>query len=668
MCTLILIKMKIKGTRHVKMKKWGVFLLIALVIIVVNATVTLWKKGNLSLRSAASIFNSQPKEDQAGNEPAYDIWGRIVTQKEADQLMKTEEGRAILSLQNGAVKIDESLLQLGKKAFYNETFGNEVFITDIMGAFEGPITLANVKKAMEELKGEGTTNLQVELDKTVTIGGQTFKKGTKVDTGLDVAKGTNEVLGMPITYSKGKVRAGITCLACHATVDRDTKQIIEGAPNSDLNAGMFIAFASNSAAYFTHTDVSSIQKYMKDINRTVETSDGKTAPLPDIGALEEAVDTNALKWPRGNFDSTIDMKSNPAQIPDSFTSGDFPYGWSGHAMAGSFMGLSTFNNNVHAQNSDSLTQSEVSRELFGIDKEVYIGTILQNAADPKFRYTPDNKKKPSTFFATVDPTPGTPGVNQVILPPSFPKATLVAPDGLIVSSPGSKVNEQNNAMSAWQNTLVPPKPPIKLDEKSVELGKTVFRKAQCITCHAGGYLTNNRIVPSDKIGTDPSRALALKKTELIWGKAAIYSPDTPVPVPKGARILKVPTEHLDPEQVKLAFAHGDSKGGYKTPGLNGLYWTAPYLHDGGVAVGPDAKTQLGMAGTLMKGIQPDPYNSLKALVDKKLREKVISANQSASLEQVHVQGIGHEYWVDSSKGFTQQQQDALIKYLQSINH
>ncbi|MCZ8516301.1 electron transport protein [Paenibacillus filicis] len=582
--------------------------------------------------------------------------------------MKTEEGRAILSSQNGAIKVDDALLQLGKKAFYDETFGNEVFITDIVGAFDGPITLANVKKAIEELKGEGTDNLLVELDKTVTIGGHTFKKGSKVETGLDVAKDTNEVMGMPIKYSSGKVRAGITCLACHATVDRTTKKIIEGAPNSNLNAGLFIAFASNSAAYFTHTDIMSLQKYIKDLGRTVETTDGKKEPLPDIQALEEAVDRNALLWPRGNFDSTIDMASNPSQIPPSFTQGNFPYGWSGHAMAGPFKGLSTFNNNVHAQNSDSLTQSEVSRELFGIDKEVYIGTILQNAADPKFRYTPDKGKKPSAFFAAVDPTPGTPGVNQVILPSSFPKATLVAPDGLIVSSPGSKVNEQNNAMSAWQNTLIPPNPPIASDAAVIKTGREVFRKAQCIACHSGDYLTNNLIVSSGRIKTDPSRALALKKTEKIWGEATIYSPDTPVPVLRGAKILKVPTEHLDPEQIKLGFAHGDSKGGYKTPALNGLYWTAPYLHDGGVAIGPDEKKQLGTAGTLMKGIQPDPYNSLKGLVDKNLREKNVTANRSAGLEQVHVQGIGHEYWVDSSTGFTKQQQDALIKYLLSINH
>ncbi|MCK9906440.1 hypothetical protein MXD63_41430, partial [Frankia sp. Cpl3] len=121
---------------------------------------------------------------------------------------------------------------------------------------------------------------------------------------------------------------------------------------------------------------------------------------------------------------------------------------------------------------------------------------------PKYRYTPGIGKKPSEFFAKVDPTPGTPGVNQVILPPSFPKSTLIAPDGLIVSSPGTKVNEQNNAMSVWQNKLVPPTPPITADAGTLELGRSVFQRASCIKCHAGDFYSNNRIVPASEIGTD----------------------------------------------------------------------------------------------------------------------------------------------------------------------
>lgn len=642
--------------------KWTIFLIVSLVFLV-NLSISYAKQRQAEAISGSDRFSAQKEQNPGENEPAYDLWGRTITKKEAEELMKTARGRAMLSPKNGAVKIDQALIDLGKKAFYEETFGNEVFITDIMGAFNGPITLSNVKKAIEELKGEGTTNLQVELAKTVTIDGKTFRKGAKVDTGFDVPKGWNQVLGMPLKYSEGTWRVGVTCAACHATVDRDTRQIIEGATNADLNAGLFLAMATNSAAYFTHTNIESLQKYLTNLDRTVETSDGKKASLPDPEALETAVDANALKWPKGNFDSTIDMKSNPAQIPDSFTLGDFPYGWSGHAMAGPFKGLSTFNNNVHAQNSDSLSQSEVSRELFGIDKEVYIGTILQNAANPKYRYTPGIGKKPSEFFAKVDPTPGTPGVNQVILPPSFPKSTLIAPDGLIVSSPGTKVNEQNNAMSVWQNKLVPPTPPITADAGTLELGRSVFQRASCIKCHAGDFYSNNRIVPASEIGTDPSRAKALKKTENIWGEAVIYSPDTPVPVPPNAKVLKVPTEMFDPEQIRLAFAKGDSPGGYKTPSLIGLYWTAPYLHDGGVAVGSDVKKHLGFPGTLDKGIQPDPANSLRALMDRRLREQVIAANRSANLQQVHVQGIGHGYWVDAAAGFTKQEQEALIKYL-----
>jgi hypothetical protein len=624
--------------------------------------------GYALIPSEGQIMKSESKSTSNENSPAYDLWGRTISKKEANALSQTETGRNMLSPKNGAVKIDEALKQLGKKAFYEETFGNEIFITDIMGAFAGPITLANVKEAIEELKGEGTSNLRVKLDKTVKVGGKIFQKGTYVDTGLDVPKGSHEVLGMPLKLVDGQIKAGISCAACHATVDPVSKLVVEGATNNDMNAGLFIAFASNSAAYFTHTDITSLQEYLRDGGLEVQTSEGRMARLPDVKTLEEAVDRNALKWPKGNFDSTIDMQSNPAQIPDSFTAGDFPFGWSGHAMAGPFRGLSTFNNNVHAQNSDSLSQSEVSRELFGIDKEVYIGTILQNAANPKFRYMQAQGKKPSEFFAKIDPTPGTPGVNQAVKPPSFPRATLVAPDGMIVSSPGTKFNEQNNGMSVWQNTLVPPKPPISFDAKTVQTGREVFERAGCITCHAGDFLTNNRIVPAPKIGTDPSRAKALKATERIWGEAYLYSPDTPVPIPPGATVLKVPTEGLDPEQIKLGFAKGDSPGGYKTPGLTGLYWTAPYLHDGGVAVGKDVKNQLGIPGTLSVGILPNPANSLKALVDKKLREKVISANQKAKLQDVHVQGIGHEYWVDSTTGYTVQEQDALVQYLLSVNH
>ncbi|MGG1677879.1 electron transport protein [Neobacillus sp. NRS-1170] len=605
--------------------------------------------------------------EKAEDKPAFDLWGRTFSHKKAHVLMKTAKGRELLSPKNGAVKIDQALLNLGRKSFYEETFGNEVFLSDILGAFNGPLTIENFQKAIKELNGKGTTNLQVELAGTVTMGGKIYKKGTKVDTGFDVAKGSDEVLGLPLVKSEGRLKVGLSCAACHATVDSVNQKVIEGAVNTDANFGLLLALGTNTSAYFARADIASLKEYIKSLERIVVTSEGKKEPLPDSKSLEAAVDDSVFKWPKGNFDVSSDFISNPTQIPDSFTLGDHPYSWSGFAMAGPFKGLSTLNNAVHAQGSDLTTIAEASRALLGIDKEVYLGTILQNAANPKYRFDPTQGKKPSEFFAQVDPTPDAPGVNQAIKLPTFPRSSLVSPNGVIVSSPGTKAGEQNNAMSAFQNTLVPPKAPVKITDREKQLGKRVFAQGSCISCHAGSFYTNNQIIPVEKIGTEPTRALGLKKAGEFLKDPVIYSPDTPVPVPKGALVLKVPTQGLNPGQINLAFGIGNTKGGYKVPSLIGLYWSAPYLHDGGVAVGANIKTQFGPEGTLNKSILPDPYNSLRALVDKSLRTQVIKANQtSESLRKSNVTGQGHEYWIDASTGFSQQEQDALIKYLLTL--
>lgn len=129
------------------------------------------------------------------------------------------------------------------------------FITDVLGILDGPLSVLNVGKAVLAARKEGTDNLKVELAEDAVIGGRSFKKGDIVETGLDVPKGAFAPLGMPITFSDGRIKAGISCAACHATVDRDTGKIIEGAPNANFDGGLMVALASNSAAYFTNTDV-----------------------------------------------------------------------------------------------------------------------------------------------------------------------------------------------------------------------------------------------------------------------------------------------------------------------------------------------------------------------------------------------------------------------------
>jgi len=335
-------------------------------------------------------------------------------------------------------------------------------------------------------------------------------------------------------------------------------------------------------------------------------------------------------------------------------------------MAGPFRGLSSQNNNVHALNSDSLLMADGSPKLLDMDKEVFMAVLLQNAASQRYRFRTSSHQKPSTFFASVSPTPGSPGINQVVLPPTYPKSTLLGPDGTLTSSPGYPVWQQNNAMAAWQDTIVPPDARVQVEPATKDLGRQVFEKAQCSSCHSGPFLTNNKVMPSMQIGTNPVRSVALEKTESNFIAPVIYPFDTSVPLPAHPEPLPVPTEMLDRQQIDLAWAHHGSGGGYKVPALVGLAWSAPYLHDGGVAVGKDVQTDLGLPGTVEKNKMPDPANSMKALVDRELRSRVVAANAaSAELRRMNVQGVGHSYWVDSHAGFTDQQQRALILYLLS---
>ena len=43
----------------------------------------------------------------------------------------------------------------------------------------------------------------------------------------------------------------------------------------------------------------------------------------------------------------------------------------------------------------------------------------------------------------------------------------------------------------------------------------------------------------------------------VIGVSTTYSTSTPSPIPKDAKYVKVPTEHLDEKQIRLALAHGD---------------------------------------------------------------------------------------------------------------
>lgn len=582
------------------------------------------------------------------------------------KLLNPGSGSSVQAASSGGEQTPD--IELGRETFAAATFGNEVYFTDILGGFDGPLTLPAIGRAVAALRGRGTTNLQVRAAQTAKIGDLTIRKGDIIDTGMDVPKGAYMPLGVNVSVKDGKARAGVTCLLCHATVDDRTGKVAMGMPNTDLNVGLMLAMGTNTASYFTHTDIQDLQTYMKDLTRTVTASDGSEKVLPDPDLLEDAVDRSIMKWPKGGNDTTIDLRSNPVQIPDSITRGKHPYGWSGQGITGPFRGLTAAINNAHAQNMDPLSQSELSGPVMQIDKEVYLGTMLQRAANPRFRYDPSSGRKPSEFFAGVDPTPGVPGVNRLIPAPGYPRSSYMSAVGLFNSDPGYGAWEQARAMSGWMNALVHPKPRYEAEERVTREGAAVFQRAGCARCHAGEFLTNNRVLPAGEVGTEPSRALGFQPVERFFEETPrMYTPGTPVPLPADPPAESLALTEEERAMLRLAWGREGSQGGYKVPSLLGLSWTAPYLHDGGVAVGPDAGRDLGIPGTWQKGVSPDPLNSLKAMLDRKLRSRVLEANKAdAALQTLHVTGEGHPFWVDEETGFTKEEQGALVRYLLTI--
>lgn len=596
--------------------------------------------------------------------PAYDVLGRSIDAADARQLAATEEGRRLLAAHNGAVRVDEGLWQEGREAFYRETFGNEVFLTDVLGLLDGAVRPWSMIRASMATLLQGTSNLQVRLARDKQVGERLYRRGELVATGLDIPKGGVFPLGVKLVWNRGRLQAGITCAACHVVVDRATGLVVEGAPNNDLDTGLVMALAANSAAYFTHTTMPSLDAFRGDGSPTVVDSSGSLKHLPNPQRFETAVSGMLDAWPPGNFDPTLDLVNNPTQIPDSFTFGDHPYGWTGFAGAGPFLGLSMLANNVHGLNADATNEVAGAADLFGLDPEVYLGTLLQGAPEPRLRYVPGEGRKPTEVLASADPTPGSPGLNEAVVLPSWPKASFMSSNGLVASVPDQPIARALDAMSAFQNSLMPPRGPSAPAD-----GRAIFERAGCADCHGGATFTAHRVLPVAEIATQPSRAAALAGAAKDFQPPIYFPPSVLAPAMGNVTMVRAPISTELEAALRLGWAQDPARaGGYKTKGLIGLAWSPPYLHDGGVAVGPDASRQLGLAGTVLAGVPPDAANSLRALLDRDLRELVIAANRAAGLEQtVHSSGIGHAIWVDAAAGFTPSEQDALIRYLLSLD-
>jgi mono/diheme cytochrome c family protein len=112
-------------------------------------------------------------------------------------------------------------------------------------------------------------------------------------------------------------------------------------------------------------------------------------------------------------------------------------------------------------------------------------------------------------------------------------------------------------IQAFFNNLKPPKYPFPIDRDRAETGKILFNKT-CAKCH-GTYGDDpkypNRIVELDEIGTDPARARGISPRFVAHYNSTWFGEDFPV---------------------------AEEMTGYQAPPLDGVWATAPYLHNGSV--------------------------------------------------------------------------------------
>ncbi len=114
-------------------------------------------------------------------------------------------------------------------------------------------------------------------------------------------------------------------------------------------------------------------------------------------------------------------------------------------------------------------------------------------------------------------------------------------------------------IQAWIQQVEAPKFPYEIDKALAAQGEKVF-SASCAACH-GTYGKDgrypNRIIPLEKVGTDRARFDAIREEDrLVYSRSWL--------------------SEYDPQRVRL------DTSGYVAPPLDGIWATAPYLHNGSV--------------------------------------------------------------------------------------
>jgi hypothetical protein len=624
----------------------------------------------------------------------YDYFGKLLSPHEAAKLVEErslDPSDPISYQRVGAVQITQDLITKGENIFFNRKIGDTFGLQRVFGFQQGVARiLPEITTAITNLQGQPTTNLQITLLNDLTLGSRTFPKGTVVNTGLKIEKGGNFPIGLT-------PKIDITCALCHASLSDKSKRLA-GIPNGEIATPLLVALSPNTAAGFARLNFNPLDPQYKGNGKIILDSQGNRVELPDPNKFEQAFDDAVLDVPFANFESSSDGINNTTQIPSVFTFKNHPYFLDGQFAVGPFAGLSAVGNGVHSSEINFFAAAQQSAATLNIDPEVYIGTLLQNAVDPSLRLPEGNPVKPSEWLRQVAPNVTQAELEDQVPAPgtgTYPnlRPSLVTYNGLVFSPNTGNPDDiasgtflfANNAMSAFQNSLVPsanrtPENQQALNTGSVRRGARVFAEAKCATCHIAPFFTDNKIHPIEEIGTNSARARSRLKLNDLLVPPQLYTFNTAVPISGNAEVLNVPTDGISDSPTTLPKGILPN-GGYKTTSLLGLSFSAPYLHDGGVAVRAGSlrvnengsftvvdPTGLGLTGTLSQALPADPASSLRALVDRDLRTLVVTANKSyPPLVRSNLDGTGHDFYVDKQAGFNPNQQTDLINFLLALD-
>ena len=314
---------------------------------------------------------------------------------------------------------------------------------------------------------------------------------------------------------------------------------------------------------------------------------------------------------------------------------------------------------------------------------------------------------------------------RIRTPPEI--ATAIDMRALQEAHPGLNPEEVvNDSVSLMLDSLRPPKDTSELVMRSAGLwskGYEVFKQSGCEFCHRGPFLTDNLIHRISMVPREETGLPAPPSTAGFWiprhgrGPAIGTQPDR---VLHSRPLRMYVSPNYDPETGKATGAGsaidglvGSKSAGFKTMPLRYLWGTAPYLHDGGVAIslhpnaapaGDDLRALLarpasdklyGMGYVLSAWLaHPETLHranaalSLQALLLKAERQRVMEGNRVRVIPAPHsdaridalgrpvaellsaytlgISGQGHEFWVDDQPGG--ERVTALVAFLLALDH